>query len=247
VEAWSPTETVPELPDGECQVWWAVPAEARGWHAGLLAPDELQRRERLLRPADRHRMTVAYALARLVLAAHLGTDPEGIRFERTCLHCAGPHGKPQITGSELRFSLSHSGDRVAFAVTRGVEVGVDVEELRPTLDLDGLADTVLAEKEASELAGMAADARLRAFLTYWTRKEAVLKATGEGLQVPLNALTVTGLDAPPQLAAWIGRPGASARFQLHDLTPGDGYLAALAALDRPVGDVREYAGSTLLS
>ncbi len=229
----APTDPIPPLPAGICQVWWASPALATAAHVELLARDERERRERMRRPVDRDRFTIAYALARTVLAAHLGTGTAEIHFERTCLHCGGPHGKPRIDGSDVRFSLSHSGDRVALAVTRDVEVGVDVEVLKPDLDVDLLAGNVLSAEEAAELAAVAPELRVTAFLTYWTRKEAVLKATGEGLAVPLKLLTVTGLDAAPRLTEWSDRPSAPARFQLHDLDAGTGHLAGLAAMDHP--------------
>jgi 4'-phosphopantetheinyl transferase len=226
-------------------VWWALPSHASAGHAALLSPDELARRERLLRRADQDRLTVAYALARLVLAAHLGATTAQIRFERTCLHCGGPHGKPRLADADLRFSLSHSGDRVALAVARGTELGVDVEQLKPDLDVAGLSASVLSSVESTELAAVGPADRIRAFLTYWTRKEAVLKATGEGLQVPLKQLTVSGLGATPRLRSWSGRPVD--RFQLHDLAAGPGHLGGLAAMDHAPLAVSEFDASTLLA
>jgi len=249
VDALLPTNSIPALPDGAAQVWWAVPAQARVAHDALLSPDDLERRARLRRADDRDRLTVAYALARLVLARHLGAVAEDIRFERTCLHCGGAHGKPRVAGDAqgLRFSLSHSGDRVALGVLRGAELGVDVEQLKPDLDLDALAGATLAGDEAAELARVGAADRTLAFLTYWTRKEAVLKATGEGLQVPLKHLTVSGLGTPPELRAWTGRPEAPAQFRLYDLAAGDGHLASLATVDHPAVVVHEFDAGAVLS
>jgi 4'-phosphopantetheinyl transferase len=218
-------------------VFWAVPEDARPEHDELLSAEERTRRARLLSVRGRKRSTVAYALSRIVLARELDADPVDLRIERTCVTCGGRHGKPRVVGADVRFSIAASADRVAVAVTRGAEIGVDVEQVNPALEVAELTADVLsdAERGASSPAGL---------LTYWTRKEAVLKATGDGLHVPLSDLTVSGPGEPPALLAW---RGASRRFQLYDLHPGAGYLAALAVLGRPSSEVRELDGSPLLS
>lgn len=243
VEAWLPVVTVPELRDGAIQVWWARPDDADPGHDALLAADELARRERLRRGDDRDRLTVAAALARLVLASHLDVDTAAVHFDRTCDHCGEPHGKPRLPdGDGLQFSISHSGDRVAVAVVRGAEIGVDVEQVRPGLSVDTMSDTVLTPAEAAALP-TGAD-RLHGFLTYWTRKEAVLKATGDGLRAPLRELAVSAPGEPPAVLSWPRHPGP---FHLHDLHPGAGYLASVATVEHPAATVHELAGAGLLA
>jgi 4'-phosphopantetheinyl transferase len=244
------TAAVPALHPDACQVWWADPAGARSIPDRLLGPDELNRRGRLRQAADRDRLTVGYALARLVLAAHLGRGPADVGFERTCRYCGRPHGKPRLAGPDdggLRFSISHAGDRVVVAVLRGAaarsDLGVDVEREQRDLDVDAVARGVLAEAETGVLAR--AD-RVPAFLAYWTRKEAILKATGEGLRVRMSDLTVSGPDAAPKLLRWAGRSRAGDRFRLYDLHPGPGYRAALATVDAPEVRVQELDGAVLL-
>jgi 4'-phosphopantetheinyl transferase len=218
-------------------VWWARPDDARPEHDELLSAEERTRRARLLSVRGRKRTTVAYALSRIVLARELDADPADLRIVRTCAHCGGRHGKPRVVGADLRFSIAHSAERVVVAVTRGAEIGVDVEQVNPDLEVSQLTADVLspAERGANSPAGL---------LTYWTRKEAVLKATGDGLHVPLSDLTVTGPGEPPALLDWRGR---SRNFRLYDLHPGAGYLASLAVLDRSASEVHELDGSALLA
>jgi 4'-phosphopantetheinyl transferase len=218
-------------------VWWARPEDARPEHDELLSAEERTRRARLLSVRGRKRTTVAYALSRIVLARELDADPADLRIARTCAHCGGRHGKPRVVGADLRFSIAHSAERVVVAVTRGAEIGVDVEQVNPDLEVAQLAADVLspAERGANSAAGL---------LTYWTRKEAVLKATGDGLHVPLSDLTVTGPGEPPALLDW---RGSSRNFRLYDLHPGAGYLASLAVLDRSASEIRELDGSALLA
>src|SRR5690606_21175696 len=102
----------------------------------------------------------------------------------------------------LRLSWSHSGDRVVVAVTPGTEVGVDVERIVP--HARETAERVLREPERAVLAALPEPRRPAGFVRYWTRKEALLKATGDGLAVPPALLHVTAPDAPPRLLSWSG-------------------------------------------
>jgi 4'-phosphopantetheinyl transferase len=238
---------VPPLEAGACQVWWARPADARPAHDRLLEPAERARRARLLRPEDRDRLTVGTALARLVLAAQLGRRPDRLRFDRTCPFCGADHGKPRLVASGLDFSISHSGARVVVAVVRGGLVGVDVERLPADLEVDALAPQVLAEDEVGALGALPPPARASGLLTYWTRKEAVLKATGDGLRVPMPEVAVSAPDEPPSVRrgpASLARRGPAS---LHDLDPGAGHVAALAVLGLEHVQFVELDGGELLA
>jgi 4'-phosphopantetheinyl transferase len=171
----------------------AVSAEERA-AAARFADESLQRRYLQQRGAVRH-----------LLAQRIGVTPAGLRFARS------PRGKPRlIDGGGVEFSLSHSGDECLLAIARGFAVGVDLESVHADLDVAVLAPLVLAREEA------AAAASKRAFLRIWCRKEACLKATGEGLLDDLTSLSVAG-----------DRAGAAC---VQDLDAGDGYVAAVAAL-----------------
>jgi 4'-phosphopantetheinyl transferase len=191
---------------------------------------ERARHAALLREVDRRRLAIGSALLRLAAGRELGRPPRSVRLDRTCPTCGKPHGKPRIIdGGDLEVSVSHSGQRVAVALARGAAVGVDVEERPAGFDYAALVPAVLGSAER------ATDADT--FLAYWTCKEAVLKATGDGLRVPLTNLTIADPVDDPRLAAWPERPGLPATVTLYRLDPGPGHVAALAVLDpvrRPV-------------
>jgi 4'-phosphopantetheinyl transferase len=144
----------------------------------------------------------------------------------------GAQGKPFLdapaAGRTLQFSLSHSGEVALVAVSLGRAVGVDVEEVRPRVDLDGFADRYFSPRERDALARVPSGNRLRAFFEIWTLKEAYLKACGDGLLRELDAFDVTVGDAQPRLLAVRDRPGDEARWTLGGLHPRQGYVAALA-------------------
>jgi len=213
-------------------VWWArpvSPAEAPSL-VDLLDAHERARLDRFRRDADRARYLAAHALARLVVGPRTGTDPAALTIDRTC-RCGKPHGKPTVAGVE--FSLTHSGDRVGVAVSAGGPVGLDVEEHRDLGDLDGLAGHALSPTEPRPTDGAA-------FLRVWTRKEALLKATGEGLSGPMNAITLAG----PTVVSWTDGPS---QVWLVDLDAGPAHPAALAGLGDEPDEVHVHDGDTLLA
>ena len=239
--------SVAELPPGGCQVWWAGPEHARPEHLGLLNSAEVGRHERLQRPADRSRFLAAGVLLRAVVGGHLGCHPAEVPVTRVCRTCEQPHGKPAVPGSGLEVSISHAGDRVVVAVTRVAPVGVDVEQVTRRVDVDSMSRQVLAPAERAALAELPADGRLRGFFTYWTRKEALLKATGEGLATPMTSVQVSGADEPAALRAYASRPELVGHGTLLDLTAADGYAAALAVLGPLSLPVDIYDGAELLA
>jgi 4'-phosphopantetheinyl transferase len=210
-------------------VWWARPVLHAPRLVALLDAHERDRLERFRRPADTARYLAAHALTRLVLAARMGTDPAAIVIDRTC-RCGKPHGKPTVP--EMHFSLTHSGDRVGVALSTEGPIGLDVEEYRELADLDGLAGHALSADEPRPTSAAA-------FLQVWTRKEALLKATGDGLSSPMNAITLSGA----QLVAWTDGPQA----WLVDLSAGPDHPAAIAGLGAHAPEIREHPGDDLLA
>lgn len=228
-----PAASAPSLRSSACQVWWARPSDASARLAALLDADERQRWSALRRLADRNRFVVACGLTRLVLATHLGRSPAEISIARACPQCGTPHGKPQLahpppTGP-LEFSISHSGSRVVVALAHETPVGVDVERVRPELPVDELAPDVLTPLEGRTIRDLAGEERTLGFFVYWTRKEAVLKATGRGLGLPLRSFAVSGPREPARLVV-TPESGPALVMSLHDLDPGNGYVACLAVL-----------------
>ena len=231
-------------------VWWARRQDARPELTALLDDAEHERYTSCRYEPSRERFLVGCALTKAAVAAARGISPHDVTLDRTCSGCGQPHGKPQVTG-DLELSVSHSGDRVAVAVARtSTPIGVDVEEadgrVRGGDDPAALERYVLSEAELTEFAaGSAPDDRRRNFLVVWTRKEAVLKATGDGLRVPLHDLVVAAPAKQPRVLAW-PYPDPPDRVSMQDLDVGPGYVAALAVLGR-CDEVISQDGTALLS
>ncbi|GLU48903.1 4'-phosphopantetheinyl transferase family protein [Nocardiopsis ansamitocini] len=233
-----------------CAVWWAAPALATPALLDILDTDERARHGRLRQSSDRDRYAVAHALARLLCAQESGCDPREVTFALHCGYCTrtDPHGKPRPTGPSegLEISITHSGERVGVALSRGVPVGLDVEAIKPTRDLDGLADYALTAAERATLDARPEAERAAGFFSYWSRKEALLKATGAGLSGGLTSVAVNGPHEDAAVLHW-DPPNAPAAVCLTDLDAGAGYRAALAALAPGPLALTVHDGAALLA
>jgi 4'-phosphopantetheinyl transferase len=143
----------------------------------------------------------------------------------------------------MELSVSHSGDLIAVAFHPSTPVGLDVEKVDPNLDADSVATVSLAPMEAAELAKYDPAARARAFTTYWTRKEAIVKATGDGIRADLRRVVVSPPDQPAALIEW---PGYDGRVHLVDLEAGSDYAAAVAILSGDPVTVNSIDAAPLL-
>ena len=163
-------------------------------------------------------------MLRDVLAQYLGVAPLAIRLGSSAL------GKPFLAGrysAELHFNLSHSGDSVLIGVTRGREIGVDIETAVPSDDLLSVATHYFAPDECTALAAAGDADCVALFYLLWTRKEAYLKACGTGLSHPLNAFSVMPtLAVPPDPVMHCPDPAAQDRWYCYGLPAPDGYAAA---------------------
>ncbi|WP_007027254.1 4'-phosphopantetheinyl transferase family protein [Saccharomonospora iraqiensis] len=213
----------------ECAVWWTTPMTVTDDALGVLDRDEHARYGAYRRAEDRSRFLTGRVLAKTVAAARLGGRAHEIRFDARCADCGRPHGPVRIPGSTLELSVSHSGDRVGVAATDGTAVGLDVEAAGRDVD-DSLRAYVLNETELAGLDGCSGPVGAEAFFRFWTRKEAVMKATRRGLRIPLRALTISGPDEPPRLLASADDAVSAEAVRLADLDPGPGYRAAVAVL-----------------
>jgi len=229
-----------------CDVWWAHPAAETPALVGLLDEVERGRYEAYRREADKRRFLTGRALIRGVAAAALDVAPGSVTLDSSCFDCGKPHGKPRIVGASLEVSISHSGDWVALAVTSGVPVGVDVEEVRGA-DVDGLAGICFSPAELTVFQGLPQDARQGAFFTYWARKEAVLKATGKGMSVAMSKLTLTGHDEAPRVVASSASEVEVVSAQMSDLDRGAEYRACVAVFADARPEVTEHDAGGLLA
>jgi 4'-phosphopantetheinyl transferase len=227
-----------------CDVWWAHPAAATAALLELLDDVERSRYENYRRDVDKLRFLTGRALIRGVAAAELGKDPRDIAIDSSCFDCGKPHGKPKIDGLEV--SVSHSGNWVALAVTDTAPVGVDVEEVRDA-EVDDLAGIAFSPAELAVFKKVPQTDRKGAFFTYWSRKEAVVKATGKGMSVPMSKLTLTAHDAPPEVVASDAPEVDIAAVHMVDLHAGDGYRASVAVFGAEEPTVTERDATDLIS
>ncbi|MEU3774622.1 4'-phosphopantetheinyl transferase superfamily protein [Streptomyces sp. NPDC032472] len=167
-------------------------------HAGVLSAAERARMARFAVAADRDRYLTAHVALRILLGRRLGQRPEDVPITHAaCAGCGGPHGRPVVPGNPVHFSLSHAGEFFVIAFSEHAAVGVDVERVPPSA-LPG----ALHPEEEAELALLAPADRPAAFARAWTRKEAVLKALGTGLQNDPTTLLVGTAPTPRAHPAW---------------------------------------------
>jgi len=196
-----------------------------------LAADERTRAERFHFQRDREHFITAHGVLRAILGLYLNKAPESLSF------CYGSHGKPAVAsesnGNVLRFNISHSHGVALYAIARDHEVGIDLEFIRGELEVAQIAERFFSRGEIATLRALPLSLRKYAFFLCWTRKEAYIKARGEGLSLPLDQFDVSLIPGEPAaLSSTRPDSGEALRWSLQDLTPGCGYAAALAAEGR---------------
>jgi 4'-phosphopantetheinyl transferase len=206
-----------------CEVWVADLAMHRPAHDDLLDGVEQIRADAFVRPVDRTRFTLGAALLKLAIVRSTDRLPSSVNVDRRCDTCGGPHGRPRVRGSDTHVSVSHSGELVAVALTTAGPVGVDAEYRLPGRRMPPAQQFVAAAEPV---------VRPEDLLTYWCRKESVVKATGEGLRVPLREVVVTPADEAARLVSY---RGGTLVASIIDLDLCASYAAALTVLtDGPV-------------
>jgi 4'-phosphopantetheinyl transferase len=205
------------------------PAQAELLRA-VLSGEELRRAARLRAEHARTSFILSRAYLRGVLAQYLRVPPARIPL------AAGPSGKPLVLGSELRFNISHSGGLFVCIVATGEEVGIDIERVRSVPDMARMARRFFAPAELESWNRMPDAQRQLAFFRCWTRKEAFLKATGDGLKRALDSFAVSlevcagnCLIAPPEDVA---------RWHVQSFAPAEGFVGAIATAGEPLAITR---------
>jgi 4'-phosphopantetheinyl transferase len=214
------------LPRDEVHVWRGSllrPAPEVARLRSLLAPDERERADRYRFERDRSRYIVGRATLRLLLARYLAAAPRELEFEY------GEFDKPYLAGGPS-FNLSHSGEVALYAFADTGEIGVDVELDDADFASERIAERFFSPAEVGVLRSLPAESQPRAFLTCWTRKEAFIKARGDGLSLALDSFDVTlAPDIPAALlrTAWCDEEPA--QWHMDDLSDRQaGYIAAVA-------------------
>jgi 4'-phosphopantetheinyl transferase len=197
-------------------LWWAsldVSAAALRGLSSCLSVEERQRADRFHRPLHRARFLAARGWLRHLLASQLSCGPGEVRI------MTGERGKPMLADSDVRFSAARSAGIALYATSRTMDVGVDVEAIRATADIDGIAARFFSLAERRALASLPPAQRLAASFQCWTRKEAYVKGIGAGLTVPLHTVDV-----------WAGgrRRVTLSGWSVHQVDMAPGFAAAVA-------------------
>ena len=191
--------------------------------AQTLSADERARAERFRFPRDRDRFIVSRGTLRALLGRYLNTSPARVQF------CYGDKGKPALAeplaSVGLEFNLSHSEDLMVCAIAYQQPIGIDLEYLRPVADLENLTQRFFTPREHAAIHALEGDRRLRSFFQHWTCKEAVLKATGNGL-MSLSAIEVCLQNDTAKLMQH--NDASSPAWSLQLFTPAPGYVGAVA-------------------
>lgn len=216
------TASQERLTTGEAHVWHAaldLPGPSLDALAESLSPQELERAARFRFERDRRRYVTAHAFLRALLGRYLGRAAGAVPLELEA------SGKPRLASpTPLRFNLAHSGELAIAVVADGRDVGADVERVRTLRRARGLARRVLSAGELAELGEGCTEAVL---LSCWTRKEAVLKASGDGLRRdPATVEVGSGAGAEAVLVTLPGNGGG--QWSVISLAPAAGYVAAIA-------------------
>jgi 4'-phosphopantetheinyl transferase len=215
-----------ELADRQVHVWpvtLEAPDAVVERYRGLLNADERARAARFHFDKLRRSFTLARGALRVLLGRYRKVAAGEIQFRY------GARGKPALAAaSRLHFNASHSGTLALFAFTLDCEIGVDVEHVRPRSAMEDIAQRFFSADETAALMALSEQERGRAFFDCWTRKEAYIKATGDGLAAPLDSFSVS-LD-PAECARFVRLPdGAPAdSWSLNGLTVDPRYAAAVA-------------------
>jgi len=237
-----------ELPPGEIHVWYVRldPPQERVEQLGRpLTKDEWERANRFRFDQHRRQYVVGRGALRTLLAAYQGTRPELVRFTY------GPRGKPFLDASQnqdgagtLFFNLSNSSERALVGFARGLEIGVDLEYMKPMPDLEQIAERFFSVPERDVLRQLPAAQKPEGFFNCWTRKEAYLKAVGEGLALPLDSFDVTlAPGEPARMLAVEGDAERATRWHYWHLRPAEDYIGAVAIEGTVEG--REWTVRTL--
>lgn len=217
------------LNEGEAHVWRASLDQPRGTIERLLkllSRDELERAQRFYRPVHRDNYVVARGVLRSIVSRYLSIPPASLHF--TYSYYGKPSLSPEVNRYNLSFNLSHAGQLALYAFTRGVAVGIDVELLREEFASIEIAERFFAADEVATLKSLPDEIQTRAFFNCWSRKEAYIKALGEGLSHPLHDFTVAfSPHSEAALVAVRNRPADLSRWKMYDLPVGDRYAAAL--------------------
>ncbi len=215
------------IPDGAAHLWLV------GFDLGsadisngrsLLSSSEIGRSKQFRHGRDSNRFVLVRSSLRIILGRYLDLPPDKLEF------CCTRYGKPELTkgcaGADLRFNVSHSEDYALVGITYAREIGVDIEHVKPIPEANLMARHFFSSNERTALDGLPPEELPRSFFRYWTRKEAFIKARGQGLSYPLDRLDVSTISSETGLEL-IEDSGQLSHWSLLDLSPAPGYVGTV--------------------
>jgi 4'-phosphopantetheinyl transferase len=227
---WSPAPKDLQLADHEVHVWRAqleLPSSQVQRLRGILTDEELDRANRFSFEIDRKRFIAARGTLRSILSHYITISPSHLRFYYN--QFGKPFLAPEFSSYRLNFNLSHSGSMALYAITRNMEIGIDVERVRSDFEYEEIAKCFFSVNEVAILRTIPTQKKLEAFYNCWTRKEAYIKAHGKGLSLSLDSFDVSFAPwEPPMLLITKDKPQECSLWTLLDLKPGLSHIGALA-------------------
>ena len=221
---WTERTTEPSLRPGELQLWRSNLTDFRtrvSEFQHLLSENEQSRAARFVRVTDQENYIVGRAILRQLLSKYLRTSLATLEIE--CNDFGKPSVPKVLNQKDIRFNLSHSGDLCVLGFRQSGEIGVDIEKIRDDLAMDDLARRYFSPREVTEFESLPEAQRKLGFFLCWTRKEAYVKALGDGLQRPLDEFSMTLTPGePPKLNS-----ADSQRWMVLSVDPGTGYVGAV--------------------
>lgn len=217
----------PQPGKGEVHAWLfdlqAMRMEAHLWRE-VLSAEEMQRADRFHFKADRQRFITRRGLLRYLLGGYTGLPPAELSLS------ANDQGKPSLTGQTLKFNISTCQEWVVYVFASQMEVGVDLEAVRPFEERQQMVKRIFSASEQRELAALDASQQLDGFYHLWTRKEAWLKACGTGMSFPLHGFSVSAsLSQADATGPESQGGGCTSGWQIHSCSPSPGWKLAVCA------------------
>lgn len=226
---WDPAPNCPSLSKAQVHVWAASlgrSASSLALMYDVLSLDERVRAERFHFVQDREKYIMARGSLRNILGRYLDVKPGEIRFTYNS------HGKPaldlEFAANQLKFNVSHSTELALYAVTADREIGVDIEHFRSSVVEEDIAERFFSPGEVAVLRALPQQVQVQAFFACWTRKEAYIKARGQGLSIPLDQFEVSLVPGQPaSLERVFTDPDEVHRWTVQDLAPAPEYAGAV--------------------
>lgn len=221
---------------------WRIPLEEAAEAVDVLhkqlSEQEQLRTAKFFREQQATQFVICHAALRDILARYLDVDPREIQYE------SNDYGKPCLlsgTAGDLRFNLTHSSPLAVVAVSRGADVGVDIEKVREIRSFASMLQRCLSDSERKDLCNLQEDERHRHFLRFWTHKEAYLKTVGVGLRQPLDRVTLD-LMAPDarKVVNHFKLFPATPAVRLMELVPCEGFVGAVGSTHDEPPEVKTF-------